>query len=585
MASSDQFKTDYLLRVDCNRECIKRGGRVPAGAPRRSYIWNSLNLAKRKPLPARCTIGSNGSAGSGSADSSSADRRKAPREWEGEFGMSLEILRKNEDRVVENLRKRGMEKNLHDVKVLKILIEEKNKLEIATNNLRNRRKLLSEEVKNLLFADEKKEKNLLENLQMEKTDKCKMSSDIPEDSGNYDGIPIQQLGEGKQKVKDEKNSYLSLENKIEMIKKKISNINDNININEGKMFHIKSKIEEYLNKLPNILLHIVPEGKTVNDNKIIKMYRVKTINNHMENIFFESHENILKVYNNNPIFSNISNKIGFGYNILVKNIAKLERALIDFMIYTHVDKFMYTYVKTPVIVAKSALIGTGQLPKFENDLFKINDNYKILNEDAYLIPTSEVSLLNLFKNSLIDYKNLPIKLVSHSSCFRNEKNVTYGKTSKGLLREHIFEKVELISITDRKTSSYYYTYLIKHCEYILKKLKIPYRLVLLNSLDTPFSSSICYDIEAWLPSQKRFIEVSSCSNCLDFQARKLNLKYKKKDKNIFCHTINGSGLAVGRILAIILEQYQICRYSKDEQVQLMVPKPLRKYMNASVIDL
>lgn len=485
-----------------------------------------------------------------------------------ECGMSLNILKENENKVIENLKKRGMDKNIDNVKILKDLIEEKNKLEMLRNNLRNMRKVLSDRVRNLMFA---------ENATGESATQGRMSEETP-------------LYIDRSKVETERHNPLEdtpfEEYNVERVKEQINQINEQININETKITHLRYKIEDHFSRLPNLLLNKVPEGKKNNKNKIIKMYKRKNIQTDNDNTSIEPHEEILKRFDRNQhIFANITNKIGFGYNILVNNIAKLERALINFMINTHVNKFHYTYVKTPVIVARSALTNTGQLPKFENDLFKINDNYKILNEEAFLIPTSEVSLLNLFRNAHLNFENLPIRLVSHSSCFRIEKNFTYGKTSKGLLREHIFEKVELVNITDRRSSHVFYKDLIKHSEYILKKLKIPYRVVLLNSFETPFSASICYDLEAWLPSQQRFIEVSSCSNCLDFQARKLNLKYKKKDSNFFCHTINGSGLAVGRVLAIILEQYQIGGNSPNEKKELIIPKPLRKFMNASIISL
>ncbi|GAB68996.1 seryl-tRNA synthetase [Plasmodium cynomolgi strain B] len=475
-----------------------------------------------------------------------------------EYGMSLNILKANENKVIENLKKRGMEKNINHVQILKDLIEEKNKLEMLRNNLRNMRKVLSDRVKNLMFAQNAIVKSAPQDGMSEETP-CMDSREMEMEKRN-----------------PQKDTHFE-ECNVERVKKEINQINEQININETKITHLRYKIDEHFSKLPNLLLCKVPEGKINNGNKIVKMYKIKNVEMDKGNTSIEPHEEILKRFDNNQhIFTNITNKIGFGYNVLVNNIAKLERALIHFMINTHINKFHYTYVKTPVIVARSALTNTGQLPKFENDLFKINNNYKILNDEAFLIPTSEVSLLNLFRNTHLDFENLPIRI---------EKNFTYGKASKGLLREHIFEKVELVNITDRKSSHVFYKDLIKHSEYILKKLKIPYRVVLLNSFETPFSASICYDLEAWLPSQQRFIEVSSCSNCLDFQARKLNLKYKKKDSNFFCHTINGSGLAVGRVLAIILEQYQIGGSSKNEKKQLIIPKPLRKFMNASVISL
>ncbi|KYN97971.1 putative serine--tRNA ligase [Plasmodium gaboni] len=517
-----------------------------------------------------------------------------------EYGMSLEFFKKNSKKVVQNLKKRGMNKYLNVIVMLKKLINEKNEKEVLRNKLRNRRKILSDDIKNLIFNSKKYEDIINKDITNNSDDKANLIT-LNEETKKYDTqddiINNEKIRYINQTNQDTINNINNLKHyddviknnklEIEKIKKETNEINKDIDDIEIKILNLKKDIEYNLYKLPNILLNKVPEGESPEDNKIIKFYKKENIIqfNNKDNIFLEPHEEIIKKYENNFIFSNISNKIGSGYNILINDIAKLERALIDFMINTHVNKFLYTYVKAPEIVTKSALFNTGQLPKFEEDLFKIKDDYKLLNEDAYLIPTSEVSLLNLFKNSLIDFIHLPIKLVSHSSCFRIEKNNTYGKTSKGLLREHIFQKVELINITDKKTSPYYYKNLIKQSTYILKQLNIPHRLVLLNSIETPYSASICYDIEAWLPSQQRYIEVSSCSNCLDFQARRLNLKYKIKDSNIFCHTINGSGLAVGRVLAIILEQYQIKKKNKNEITKIQVPKVLRKYMKKDIIQV
>ncbi|SOV79245.1 serine--tRNA ligase, putative [Plasmodium sp. gorilla clade G3] len=522
-----------------------------------------------------------------------------------EYGMSLEFFKKNSKKVVKNLKKRGMTKYLNVIVMLKKLINEKNEKEVLRNKLRNRRKLLSDNIKDLIFNSKKYEDIINRDIRNNSHDKTNLIPlDEEKKKKKQKKNDTEDIIKGNEKIrcinKENKIPINNINNQenyddvfkknklhIEEIKKETNQINKDIDDIEINILNLKNAIEYNLYKLPNILLNKVPEGKTIEDNKIVKFYKKENIIqlNNKDHFFIEPHEEIIKKYENNFIFSNISNKIGFGYNILVNDIAKLERALIDFMISTHVNKFLYTYVKAPEIVTKSALFNTGQLPKFEEDLFKIKENYKLLNEDAYLIPTSEVSLLNLFKNSLIDYIHLPIKLVSHSSCFRIEKNNTYGKTSKGLLREHIFQKVELINITDKKTSSHYYKNLIKQSTYILKQLNIPYRLVLLNSIETPYSASICYDIEAWLPSQQRYIEVSSCSNCLDFQARRLNLKYKIKDSNLFCHTINGSGLAVGRVLAIILEQYQIKKKNKNEITKIEVPKVLRKYMKKDIIQV
>ena len=236
------------------------------------------------------------------------------------------------------------------------------------------------------------------------------------------------------------------------------------------------------------------------------------------------------------------------------NIALLHRALSQFMLDLHTLKHGYTETYVPYLVHPKALYGTGQLPKFSDDLFHINS----IDKNSYiLIPTGEVPLTNLLYNKIIDEKELPIMLVAHTPCFRSESS-SYGRDVKGLIRLHQFDKVELVQIVQPEKSIEILENLTNHAEKVLRLLKLPYRKMLLCTGDMGFSSAKTYDLEVWFPSQKKYIEISSCSNMTDFQARRMKIRYRKKSENkkFFVHTLNGSGLAIGRTLAAILENYQ-----------------------------
>lgn len=255
-------------------------------------------------------------------------------------------------------------------------------------------------------------------------------------------------------------------------------------------------------------------------------------------------------------------------------IALLHRVLGQFMLDLHTIQHGYSETYIPYIVNSDCLYGTGQLPKFNEEIFHIYSKNK--NKLNYsLIPTSEVSLINLFRNKLINKNDLPILLTAHSPCFRSE-NYSYGQNTKGLIRTHQFEKVEIIQIVHPEKSSLALENITNHAEKVLKLLKLPYRKVLLCTQDLGFSASKTYDLEVWFPSMGKYVEVSSCSNMLDFQSRRINLKYsgKKNHKNNFLHTLNASGLAVGRTLAAIIENYQ----HADGKIE--IPTILqKKYMN------
>jgi len=259
---------------------------------------------------------------------------------------------------------------------------------------------------------------------------------------------------------------------------------------------------------------------------------------------------------------------GARFAVLMGAGAQLERALINFMLTLHTTKHGYTEVEPPFLVSGSTLYGTGQLPKFEQDLFKISGDW-----DLYLIPTAEVPVTNLYRGEILDGRQLPLKYTAYTPCFRSEAG-SHGADVRGLIRQHQFDKVELVKFTTPETSYDELERLTADAEQVLQLLGLAYRTVALCTGDIGFSSAKTYDIEVWLPSQQTYREISSCSNCEAFQARRANIKYRPGGvgKAEFVHTLNGSGLAVGRTLIAILENYQ----QKDGSVT--IPEALRPFM-------
>ena len=246
--------------------------------------------------------------------------------------------------------------------------------------------------------------------------------------------------------------------------------------------------------------------------------------------------------------------------------ARLERALINFMVDTHTEEHGYTEMLTPFMVNRNSMIGTGQLPKFENDMFHLPV------KDYFMVPTAEVPLTNLHRDEILATTDLPIKYTGYTPCFRQEAG-SAGRDTRGVIRNHQFDKVELVKLVDPKTSYDELEKLTNDAEEILKKLDIPYRVVMLSTGDLGFSSAKTYDIEVWMPSYDRYVEISSCSNFEDFQARRANLRFRNEEgKTEFVHTLNGSGLAVGRTLAAVLENYQ------EADGTIRVPEVLKPYM-------
>jgi seryl-tRNA synthetase len=365
----------------------------------------------------------------------------------------------------------------------------------------------------------------------------------------------------------------NLENEKKLLSKKKDKLNfdksKNISNEIEKILEIQKKTQIELNSiievLPNIAHQDVPVGKSEKENKLIKKVgKIKsfdfTTKSHVE----------LGVKDNNIDFETATKLSGSRFVVLRDKFALLERALINFMLDIHVNQFNYTEISPPLIVNEDVMYGTGQLPKFREDQFEIKFENSI--QKKFLIPTAEVVLTNLVRKSNINIKDLPQRFVASTPCFRKEAG-SYGKDTKGMIRQHQFYKVELVSIVDPKNCILELDRMLSCAEEILIKLEIPYQVVLLSSGDMGFSAEKTFDIEAWIPSEKKYREISSCSSCGTFQARRMGAKYKSQNGNEFVGTLNGSGLAVGRLMISLLENNQ------NEDGSISIPNNLKKYMN------
>ena len=347
---------------------------------------------------------------------------------------------------------------------------------------------------------------------------------------------------------------------IDDLKKKLDFINDNLKIKNELLNQILESINNILLDIPNIPHESTPDGKNENDNVIIRTVGKITSKNTVDHI------DITK-----KIDTDLAAKLsGSRFAVLKGSLAKLQRALISLMLDT-AQKNGYEEYYLPYMANRESLIGTGNLPKFEEDLFKTSDN-------LYLIPTAEVPLTNIYRDVLINEEQLPIKLTSHTPCFRSEAG-SYGRDTKGLIRQHQFEKIELFKISNPETSMSELEGLLANAEEILQLLELPYQVIQLCAGDIGFSSCKTFDIEVWMPSQNKYREISSCSNFGDFQARRCNIKIKSKEGKYFAHTINGSGLAVGRTLIALLEN----GYQGSSTIKL--PKALQPYFGSLKIEV
>ena len=346
----------------------------------------------------------------------------------------------------------------------------------------------------------------------------------------------------------------------ENLTKKIEINNNLLKAKEDELKPVLENLEIFLLEIPNLPDPSTPQGSSDADNKIIKNWGDVTKKNGLDHLEITS-----------QIDTDLAASLaGSRFSVLSGKIAKLHRALIQFML-DEADSNGYEEYYVPFITNKNSLTGTGQLPKFEEDLFKLTDG-------RYLISTAEIPLTNLFNKKTIDINELPIKVTAHTPCFRSEAG-SYGRDTRGLIRQHQFEKVELVQIAHPDKSENALEDLLLNAETILQKLNLPYQVVQLCGGDLGFSSSKTYDIEVWLPSQEKYREISSCSNFTDFQARRANIKIKNKDLKVFAHTINGSGLAVGRTLIAVIENY----YDEANKV-INIPDVLKSYLTFDTIS-
>jgi seryl-tRNA synthetase len=368
----------------------------------------------------------------------------------------------------------------------------------------------------------------------------------------------------KESLEKEKKDISKSKDKLLFVKsKEISLTIENIS-SQQKL--IKDELEKILSNIPNIPHHDVPVGKDENDNvEVIKSGKILEFDFKPKS-HYELGENL------QMLDFDLATKTTGSRFVFVKNkLALLERALSNFMLDTHILKNGYEEISPPLLASENTMFGTGQLPKFENDQFEVK-----LEEGTgrkFLIPTAEVILTNIVKDKIIDIKALPVRFVASTPCFRKEAG-SYGKDTKGMIRQHQFYKVEMVSIVEQEKCLEELERMTNCATGILDLLELPYRKMILCSGDMGFSAEKTYDIEVWLPSENRYREISSCSSCSTFQGVRMKSRYKnQKNETLYVGTLNGSGLAIGRTLVAILENYQ----QKDGSIT--IPKILRPYMN------
>ena len=347
---------------------------------------------------------------------------------------------------------------------------------------------------------------------------------------------------------------------------KSKNISSKIDMINQQQSNVKKELDAILSSIPNIPHNDVPVGKDENFNiEISKSGKIPEFN-------FKPKSHYALGENLEMLDFDLATKTTGSRFVFVKDkLALLERALSNFMLDTHVNINGYNEISTPLIATDSTMFGTGQLPKFDNDQFelKLDDS----NDRKFLIPTAEVILTNMVKDQIIDKKNLPMRMVASTPCFRKEAG-SYGKDTKGMIRQHQFYKVEMVSIVEVDKCLSELNRMTDCATKILDLLNLPYRKIVLCSGDMGFSAEKTFDIEVWLPSESKYREISSCSSCGSFQARRMKTRYKNdKKESVFVGTLNGSGLAIGRTLIAILENYQ------EEDGSIIVPDVLKPYMN------
>lgn len=348
-------------------------------------------------------------------------------------------------------------------------------------------------------------------------------------------------------------------------------IGDKISENDARIRELDAQLESILMYVPNLPHESVPVGESAEDNVEVRRwlpegFSFTSSEPVLDHIMLGKKLNILD-------FERGTKLSGSGFPLYKGKGATLERALINFMLDYHLQKHGYSEIFPPFLVNRESMKGTGQIPKMEEDM------YAIEKDGLFPIPTAEVPITNIYRDEILLEKELPVKYVGYSACFRREAG-SYGKESKGFLRVHQFNKVEMVKFVKPETSYDELEMLVNDAEDILKELQIPYRVLMLCTGDLSFSAAKCYDIEAWSPAEQKWLEVSSCSNFENFQARRANIKYRREDnkKTEFLHTLNGSGLATSRLMVSLLETNQ------TPEGKIIIPKPLQKYTGFSIID-
>ena len=387
-----------------------------------------------------------------------------------------------------------------------------------------------------------------------------------------------QLQDASQSLQSERNAYAKMMGKaiseaktqeeIPLLKERGEELKQACIRAEEELNKIQDQLKDYMSGIPNLPDDHVPPGTNEDDNLEIRRWGKP------RDFTFEVKDHVdLGELSGMLDFQAGAKITGSRFSVMRGGIARMHRALSQFMLDTHQIEHGYEEVNVPYLVNRESLYGTGQLPKFEEDLFKLQDE-----REFYLIPTAEVPVTNIYRNEIIDASQLPIKLTCHTPCFRSEAG-SYGKDTRGMIRQHQFEKVELVQFVEPAKSTQALDLITDHAEALLQKLGLPYRTVMLCGGDIGFSASCTHDIEVWLPSQKRYREISSCSNFRAFQARRLKIRWRNPEtgKPELLHTLNGSGLAVGRTLVAVMENYQL------EDGSIEIPKILQRYMGGQTV--
>lgn len=351
---------------------------------------------------------------------------------------------------------------------------------------------------------------------------------------------------------------------IQPLLDEVASLGERLDEAKGQLNEVQAELDAILMGVPNLPDASVPEGESEDDNQEVRRWGEK------RSFEFEPRDHVeLGERLGELDFETAAKLTGSRFAVMKNGIARLHRALIQFMLDTHTQEHGYSEVHVPYMVNGDSLRGTGQLPKFEEDLFKVGFG----DRDYYLIPTAEVPVTNLVRDEIVDAAELPLKMTAHTPCFRSEAGAS-GKDTRGMIRQHQFEKVELVHIVEPGRSWDALEELTGHAETILQKLELPYRVITLCGGDLGFSAAKTYDIEVWLPGQQKYREISSCSNMLDFQARRMKARWRNPQtgKPELLHTLNGSGLAVGRTLVAVLENYQ------NADGSISIPAVLQPYM-------